>query len=146
MMDRKDWALLVVAAADGGPISPVQLQKALFLITQNLQPAQRKTSSGFYKFTPYDYGPFDGAAYRDAEALERDGLVEITAPPHQHREYCATQAGLDRAEQLRRDLSPNVVEYLDKVVAWVRSLSFTDLVRAIYRVYPEMRANSVFRD
>jgi len=38
------------------------------------------------------------------------------------------------------------VAYLREVVPWAQSLSFNELVRAIYEAYPEPRANSVFRD
>jgi len=43
-------------------------------------------------------------------------------------------------------LSDEVRKYLDDVVEWTRSLSFTELVKAIYQDYPDMKANSVFRD
>ena len=36
------------------------------------------------------------------------------------------------------------VSYLEKVVDWVSSLSFPELVRAIYAKYPQYKANSVF--
>ncbi len=143
-MTRKDWPLLVIAAAQGKPVSPVQLQKALFLIGQTLPPAQVQTQV-FYDFAPYDYGPFDGTVYSDAQQLEREGLVAINFPPFRNREYVATSTGLERAAALRANLAPNVTHYLDEVVQWVRSLSFSDLVRAIYAKYPAMKANSVFR-
>jgi hypothetical protein len=34
--------------------------------------------------------------------------------------------------------------YLEKVADWVSSLSFPQLVRAIYAKYPKYKANSVF--
>ena len=44
------------------------------------------------------------------------------------------------AQRLRAAL-----DYLDRVVPWVQSLSFDALVRAIYKEYPHMAQNSVFR-
>ena len=74
-MTPKDWTLLVLASA-GGPLSPVQLQKTLFLIDRNLSRAQRGVTR-FYNFRAYDYGPFDSAIYTDAVILQTeksDGL------------------------------------------------------------------------
>jgi hypothetical protein len=140
-MMRKDWTLLVIAAAAGQPVSPVQLQKALFLLGENLQ-----LGAGFFHFTPYDYGPFDSAVYSEAESLDREGLVRIETPPFSYREYRATDDGRARADILRQQLPEGVASYLDQVVTWVRSRSFNDLVRAIYQAYPKMKANSVFRE
>jgi len=144
-MTRKDWTLLAIAAANGEPVSPVQLQKLLFLLGANLSPQQLGTGV-FYHFTPYDYGPFDSAVYLDAEALEREGFVRIETPPGSYREYTATPAGLSRAATLKGQLDPAVSAYLEQTAAWVRSLSFNDLLRAVYRAYPAMKVHSVFQE
>jgi uncharacterized phage-associated protein len=145
-MLTKEWALLVVAAGRGLPLTPVQLQKALFLLGRNLNEEQLRTAK-FYSFRAYDYGPFNQQIYSDAEQLRAVGLITITPfAGSPNRDYSATPAGLDRARILREVLGPEVTSYLDRVVEWVRSLSFTALVRAIYRDYPEMKENSVFRD
>jgi hypothetical protein len=144
-MTPKDWTLLVIASAAGAPVQPVQLQKALFLLSENLTDAQRQ-SDGFYEFEPYDFGPFAQAIYADADELEVEGLILITrSHSRAYREYVATPAGLQEAARLRDQLAPEVVEYLGRVMAWVRRLSFDQLVRAIYKKYPRMQANSIFR-
>jgi len=144
-MDRKDWALLVITAAKERPLSPVQLQKSLFLLSQELT-AQEKQCAHFYEFVPYDYGPFASEIYSDAELLEAEGQAKIVRPHNSYRQYQLTPEGLERAEALRATLSPSALSYLDKVVDWVQQLSFDALVKAIYKAYPEMKANSVFRD
>ena len=86
-MNRSDWALLAIASADGSSVSPVQLQKALFLLGEDLP--KTKTQS-FYEFEPYHYGPFDQAVYSDAEKLSREGLVSIVPGPQlRNRVYVA---------------------------------------------------------
>src|SRR5436190_18669612 len=78
-MEPKDWTLLVISAADSRGLSPVQLQKSLFLLERRLSeeaPAE-KLGESFYEFVPYNYGPFDVKVYQDAEALEERGLVTI---------------------------------------------------------------------
>lgn len=131
---------MVLAEAGGAPVSPVQLQKALFLIGENLHPDR------FYHFKPYDYGPFSREVYSDAQELANMGLVSITDPLGGYKTYAATLAGLNHARERRAQLDASAQEYLSKVVTWVRSLSFKELVVAIYTAYPQMRENSVFRE
>lgn len=139
---RMDWTLLAIACADGDPLSPVQLQKVLFLLGREM-PAE--AGPEFYKFRPYNYGPFDSAVYADAEALTDAGLVTLV-PHWRWNEYAATPEGMARAEQVRAAAPTAAHEYLSKVVAWARGLSFQDLVRAIYARYPDTRAKSIFED
>lgn len=142
-IDRQNWTLLVLAAARGGSLPPVKLQKALFLISRDVPADERRK---FYKFRPYDYGPFSRAIYSDAEELEALGLVEIEPSEFaRYRLYRATPKGIEFAIEQRSMLRPATVAYLDRMLEWVQSLSFKDLVRAIYKAYPEMRVNSVFR-
>jgi hypothetical protein len=39
----------------------------------------------------------------------------------------------------------DTVEYVRKITRWVRSLSFADLVSAIYKHFPGTDAKSIFR-
>lgn len=144
ILERKDWALLAIAAAAGEPVSPVQLQKSLFLLGKNFA---ADLGVGFYRFDPYDYGPFASEVYRDAESLGGEGFIAIdTAEPSRSwKMYAATPAGLERATQLEMVAPDGTAAYVKAVVAWARSLSFRQLVSAIYAQYPEQRANSVFR-
>ncbi len=145
-MMRKDWTLLTIVAADEHPLQPVQLQKSLFLISRNL-PHHLLGSDQFYSFSPYDYGPFCSDVYADAESLEAEGLIAIQRPPESRfRLYQATEAGARRALALEGKLSPSAVDYVKRVVAFTQSLSFNQLVSTIYKVYPEMRINSVFQE
>jgi uncharacterized protein len=145
-MKAKDWTLLVIGAANGRSLTPVQLQKALFLLERNLTNEQRQVAD-FYIFKPYDYGPFNAQIYRDAEQLRNEELVVIDMGGGvAYRDYSATQDGLARSAELRAKLDRVALDYLDRVVTWVRSLSFNSLVQAIYKEYPDMKANSVFRE
>ena len=141
-LTKRDWTLLAISAADGEPLSPVQLQKALFLLGK-MKPYS--VSRSFYDFTPYNYGPFDAAIYHDAETLAGDGLVAIQ-PSRQGKwvQYAGTAKGMLIAKTLEA-ADPGAADYLRRAVAWVRSLSFQDLVKAIYAHYPEYKANSVFQ-
>ena len=144
-MTKRDWALLVMAAPRQRPLEPVQLQKILFILSQ-LRPDQLKVDA-FYDFIPYDYGPFCRDIYSDAEALEGEGLVTIDrSVPRPSRTFSVTPAGAERAASLRLQLDKTVLEYLDKLTGWVTALSFNQLVSWIYKNFPEMKENSVFKE
>jgi hypothetical protein len=139
-MTRQDWMLLVLAAADGAALQPVQLQKVLFLLGKRMP---HEVGTDFYTFEPYDYGPFDANVYRDAEALAMQGLATITHG--RWKTYASTPAGSGRAARLAVE-RPHVFEFIRRLVAWARSLTFQQIVKAIYAEFPDMRAKSVFRD
>jgi uncharacterized protein len=134
--------MLAIGLAKGRGLSPVQLQKVLFLLGKELP---FEVGQNFYNFRPYNYGPFNKAVYQDAEALSYAGYVSI-ANLGRLDEYSATPEGLNYAEQIKQSAPPRGVEYLSKVVEWAQSLTFSALVRAIYQKYPEYRTNSVFQD
>lgn len=145
-MKPKDWTLLVIAAAQPNPLQPVHLQKTLFLLGRKLTLKQLQVKK-FYRFEPYDYGPFCAEIYADTEALMAEGLVHIDQPAFQsYRLYSVTRAGIVRAETLRAQLNQDVRGYLDRLVAWARPFSFNQLVSAIYGLYPDMKVNSVFQE
>jgi len=141
-MLSKDWNLLVIAAAEGKPLTPVQLQKSLFVFGEECPQA---TKHEYYQFVPYHYGPFDSKVYQDAALLCAEGLVYIRPSVGGWREYSATSEGLERAKELEGYLTPKHAEYLHAVVTWARSLTFDQLIRAIYKKYPAYKVNSVFQ-
>jgi hypothetical protein len=100
---------------------------------------------GFH-FKPYDYGPFDPDVYSEIGALQRQGEAIIASPFGNWNTYAASDRGLDRGENLLYgEMRRGASEYIQKVSNWVRSLSFSSLVKSIYEAYPEMKANSIFR-
>jgi hypothetical protein len=141
-MDRKDWTLLVINAADGKGLSPVQLQKCLFLLGQKL-PTQ--VDDSFYHFIAHNYGPFDSSIYLDAKLLADEGLVNISQTTGTRFPiYTITSEGSEVARELEGRMPPHVTEYIKRLVIWSQSLSFEQLIRAIYKNYPEFSVNSVF--
>lgn len=142
MTSPSDWLLLALAHREGRKLTPVQVQKVMFLLGKEMP---KIVGADFYKFVPYNYGPFDPAIYRNLEALAEREMVLIEGAGAA-RSYSVTPLGLHRAKALARDADPKGIEYLRAVVDWAASLSFTGLVRAIYRDYPEFKENSVFSD
>jgi uncharacterized protein len=139
-MEQKDLVLACMLAANGESYQPVQIQKLIFLF-------QERTQNGkIFDFVPFDYGPYDPAIYHRLEELSDAGIVEIIGGPFaKYRLYKLTSIGNDKAKTEFNKLLPKEQEYLKRLSEWVRSLSFAQLVGAIYNEYPAMRQNSVFK-
>ena len=142
-MNRKDYLLLVVAAGGSTPLTPVQLQKCLFLVKENLP----EIPVPFYEFEPYDYGPFDVEVYADADSLAYEGLLlSVRSPLGNWIDRAVTPDGMKKAEEIKKELSEPACTYVQEVVRWAQSLSFSSLVKSIYEHYPQYRENSVFQN
>lgn len=142
-LDQQDTILAALAAVPGSTFTPVQLQKTLFLIDERLSAF---IGGPKFKFYPWDYGPFDGAVYDVAAELESAGMVEVTRIRDSFRFYAASPLGQARGNTVLQRLDGNARKYFVTLSHWVRSLTFSELVSAIYRDYPEMRERSVFQE
>jgi uncharacterized protein len=142
-MERRDWTLLVLDKAGPTGLSPIQLQKTLFLVGKNLGD---EVGADYYEFVPYNYGPFDARVYQDAEYLMVHGFAQmVQMSGRRWSYYTITSLGHGVAyHMIEAELSERADQYLTKVVAWVQSLSFSQLLTAIYKAYPEYKAKSVF--
>jgi len=141
---RSWWLLLALRAAGEQGLTPVQLQKALFVLGAR---RPQDVAEDFYSFQAYHYGPFDAAVYWDADILASDSLLFIDESKGRSlRTYRLTPEGAALADQVKARVSQQGVLYLEQVVEWALRLSFDQLIRSIYQAFPEMRANSVFRE
>ena len=142
-MNRRELVLAVLACADGRTFSPVQIQKATFLLSRNMP---NLIEGPGFAFKPYDYGPFDSDVYSEIESLGRDGLA-VTAPSGIGRwsTYAASDAGVARGQELLAKLDQPSRDYVAQISTWVRRLSFGTLVKSIYEAYPDMKVNSIFK-
>lgn len=142
---RQKVMLAALAAESEASFAPVQVQKMFFLIDENIGEA---LGGKRFRFQPYDYGPFDKAVYDELEGLQRKGLVQISevGPGMGRRRYSLTAKGQAAGRAALQELSADAADYMKDVSKWVRKLGFAALVGSIYKAYPHMRANSVFRD
>jgi hypothetical protein len=142
MMNPQDWTLLAISAADAKGLTPVQLQKVLFLLGREME---HELGGSFYKFRPYHYGPFDRAVYDDAEKLSNQEAIDVSQRVGENwNRYVISDEGRKQAEFVKKRASNGAVEYLERVVDWALRQSFPQLVNAIYTKYPDMKVNSVF--
>jgi uncharacterized protein len=142
---REQIALVVLSLGNGEPFTPVQIQKALFLASDKVAGAFRSHST--YDFQPYDYGPFDWQVYAMPSFASPSTSAQINQQPGARwRTYSATEAGIALGQHYAERLAGEQRVVLEKIVKLVRRLSFNELVSAIYKAYPPMRARSVFRN
>ena len=143
-LTRSDLLLALLASADGGRFTPVQLQKALFLLSRNATTLQ--LTDGHYQFKPYHYGPFAVEVYEDAEQLQKQGMVEIIPGPRQRfRYYVASESGTALGQQILDSMENSDASYLMEMCVWVRKQTFEELVKSIYASYPDMEINTRFK-
>lgn len=141
-LTNREWTLLAIALAEGKPLSPVQLQKSVFLFGKQMPEV---VSEDFYDFAPYNYGPFCSDVYADVEVLAQEGLATIITPVNRkYSEYCATPEGISKGRELVELLPGQAVGRAQTIVDWVRKQSFKSLVSAVYEEYPDYKVNSIF--
>ena len=143
-LGQTDIILAALAASRGAAHSPVQMQKLLFLLDKRLA---NELGGPHFNFIPHHYGPFDRTIYDLLEQLATQGMVEILRNPAlRWRNYRLTPEGQGAGEKILDQLDPHVSKYVRELSAFVRRLSFAELVSAIYAAYPEMKVNSAFRE
>jgi uncharacterized protein YwgA len=140
-MDRSNLVLAILSASNGAAHTPVQVQKLFFLIDRKIP---EFIGGPLFQFLPDDYGPFDKTVYRVLEDLSRQGFVEIEQSGM--KRYRLTSDGQQRGQHILNTSLSAVSSYIRDLSSWVRALSFAELVSAIYKEYPDMRANSIFRE
>lgn len=138
-MTRTEYVLAVMAAVRA-PLSPVQLQKLFFILDRK---AAASVGGPHFQFEPYNYGPFDPAVYTEVETLAAQGAAFINGLGGGRR-YGITANGLHEGEAKLKELP--AADYVRRVGEYVTSMTFAQLVSAVYTEFPEMKAKSIFRD
>jgi hypothetical protein len=139
---RADWPLLALDTAEDGVLTPVQMQKALFLLEKQ---AHDLIPTDFYSFAAYNYGPFSSQIYDDLNEHAREGRIVFNQTPGRSwSSYLITPVGELRATMVTSEIDIDLLNYLDDLVIWVKSLRFSELVGAVYKAYPDYAKNSIF--
>ena len=142
-LKNQDKAILAAMAPAGrSPFTPVQIQKLMFLIDQELSDW---TDGPYFSFEPYDYGPFDKAVYARINEMADAGYIEITSVPGQRwSTFRTTETGQELGVAELEGHQLPVGKAIETYSNWTRGLPFDELVSAIYKKYPDMKVNSVF--
>lgn len=142
-MNRNDFVLAVFANSNNAIYSPVQIQKLFFLIEKKIP---ELSENNYFNFTPYNYGPFDPNIYDViSELISSEDLEMISDINSRIMKYNTTNKGQIRGEQILQSLGENATGKIKILSDFVRKLSFSELVSAIYKEYPDMKKNSIFR-
>jgi uncharacterized protein len=140
-MNKRGLMLIALAPGKEAWHTPVQVQKLPFLIQKNVFEPKGEP---IFDFRPYNYGPFDIEVYNTLTEMTEDGSAEICYEGKM-RTYRLTSKGLEEGNCLLRQLDEKWAKYIEKISGLVRTWSFTELVSAIYKAYPDMKVNSVFQ-
>lgn len=139
---QKDIILAGLSAAGQNTnFSPVQIQKLFFIIDREIS---ELIEGQKFNFKPYDYGPFDKAVYETLEVLFMEEAVQISNSG-QYNRYALTASGFEEGRQIFDRLPDPAQNFIAETANWVKSLNFEELVAAIYKKYPDMKENSVFK-
>jgi hypothetical protein len=141
VLDRKDWPLAALGCAADGKLTPIQMQKTLFLIKME---AGQWLHGEFYDFVPYNYGPFDSTIYKDIAQQEAEQNIVTERAGNRWDAYFITVDGKRKATELLNGMDPDLRNFLGVVVNWVKERGFSELLQSIYQKYPAYAVNSVF--
>ena len=144
-MERADWLLLYLGLPTDEnvppkPLDPIRVMKGMFLFVQE----GGDEAAGLYFFEPYHYGPCSFDVYGDLDELQAQGLIETEASPGATWSlYRLTPDGVERFGRLLKTAPPRLVDRLRQAKAFVLARTFLQLLRDVYRKYPEFSVNSI---
>lgn len=144
-MERADWLLLYLGLPTDENVppkalDPIRVMKGMFLFVRE----SGGDVAGLYSFEPYHYGPCSFELYGDLDELEAQGLIETQPSPGATWSlYRLTVAGVERFDSLLKTAPRALVERLRDVKAFVVARNFLQLLRDVYRKYPEFSVNSI---
>ena len=121
---RSGWLLLVLSMSGKGGLSPVQLQRSLFLVAQK---REEQVGAGFYEAN--GSGPTSPSLYEDIDALvaaahiEKEWMPDLSASM-----FRLSDTGWAWSEDLRRKVRKDALSGLEDAVAWVKEQSYLELI------------------
>lgn len=141
-MNKNEILLAAMASIEhGASFGPAQLQKLMFLIDAEIP---QRIGGPFFSFEPYDYGPFDKEVYNTATSLQKDELLNIDYS-YRFRKYVLSDNGYEQGRKLFDSIEDQGAKsFMQDAAKWVKSLSFQEMVSAIYKKYPDMKEKSIF--
>lgn len=143
LTEKEKFVLACMVPAGWVAFQPVHIQKLLFLVQEKIV---KSKADILFSFMPYDYGPFDSAVYTCLEGLASKGLVTIEGLPFQkNRAYRLTDMGNEYGNIILKEFPEDEQAYIALLSKWVLSLGFAELVGAVYRAFPGMKINSIFK-
>jgi DNA-binding PadR family transcriptional regulator len=123
---RRGWLLLAVAVSGASGLSPVQLERSLFLVCQK---REEHVGPDFYGFESNGSGPASPALYVDIDALvTAEYVVKEWVPESSCSIFRLSEAGRAWAADFRRKMKKEALAGLEDAVAWVKEQSYQEMV------------------
>lgn len=141
-MKRRDWLLLYIylPIKKKDLLDPIRIMKGLFLMNMEFGDKLEDV----YQFEPYLYGPCSLDLYEDLLNLKTKGLVDEYKPAYSRWSYYrVTDVGVDKAKELIKKAPKELFERLKGIKNEIIDLSFSDLLKKVYKQYPEYAKKSV---
>jgi hypothetical protein len=137
--------LLLFFLGSNHALDPIRIMKGLFLFNMKARP-DWLTPEARYTFKAYSYGPYSSKLTSDLRDLSLKGyLTESQAPGQSWHYYSLTEQGRRTASENQDAIDPSALTYLHELRDYVSRLSFSALLKAVYKMYPEYAVNSVFK-
>ena len=130
MLHRQKILLYMLDRA-GETISRLELTKLCFLLRQE---TPLKGEGAFYDFVPYRYGPFSFALYREADKLEKSGILGCPSDKHWSLNQDVSQYTDSLSDPIRNDI--------DELLKRFQYFTQEKLIDYVYNQYPWFTVNS----
>ena len=142
IVNKEDYVLAVMSATKMNPLTPVRVQKLFFLLDDTIP---EKVGGPYFEFVPYDFGPFDKTVYHVFKSLAIKNMAEIKKPDFNTPQmYQLTALGQEIGSETFESFPDDVQDYIVRLVEWILENSFTQIVSAMYKYYPDMKTGNVF--
>lgn len=123
---RRGWLLFAVSVAGPSGLSPVQLQRSLFLVCQK---REELVGPDFYEFESNGSGPVSLALYADIDLLvTAEYIVKEWVPESSCSIFRLSGAGRARVADFRRKMKKEALGSFEDAVAWVKEQSYQEMV------------------
>lgn len=146
-ISREQLVLLVLALANGRPMSRTRFQKSIYEIQEEL-PASLLSSKFPYRAS--NFGAYTEVPYQVAVEYAGEGLVglgELAERDNYPSDYAATQLGIQVGRSYGSDFPDDVLTWMQFTVnRWLEN-AVNDSLERVYDRYPDSAVNSkVVRD
>ena len=167
-----DDAIVLLLGAPSGSLARhgriegiTRLEKLVFLIEHETDVRDLLTEHA--AFEPYNFGPFSGKVYQAVDTLVAAGLLEDSAElttsrddsweaervvgtqpadPYSTRNFALTDRGRKYYNALIDELPPLTEQLLEEFKTKFGALPLRQLIRYVYKKYPDFTKNSLIRD
>lgn len=140
MIKNEELLILYLYLGNKKLIDPLRIMKGIFLICKKI-----KEFKDVYTFEPYLYGPCSLEIYSDLRKLLQKGEIrEYTQKIHYWSLYSLTPSGEEIAKQILKQIPKDLLNRIFEIKHTVMKLSFKELLKFVYKKYPEYAKKSIF--